>query len=670
MNSKKTRKEKVKVDKQSGTELNESEKTNISENNKKKKKKLANNNVENIENSTKSGRKRKTKQILEENTRELVNKKSKKNKLSVSEDNDDEVPTNGISCNEDEQYIKKSLSDDEDTDHEEDKVNAKENNVETEKKKEEIMWSNEDLMELVANMEKLIPKNDIMAFTTRTEKLEWDKVIFKEYTVEDCKKTWNLLSKKIRRYRLLHEVLDDARQLIVNPPSQKNKKNKQIHPDMPKRPLSSYLLFYLKKKDKITAEFPGMELTEISKKIGNIYKNLTPEKKAIYEEMAAKAKEEYEEKMKEFYENHPEFQKVAKVPAPKPIKERVPKKPSTPFGFYYQSELTKENIPDAEKQQFKERCKSRWKEMSDKKKLIWITWAEEQNALYESNLQTYKANHPDYVVNHTTKLILTKEEKSVKERVAGKPIKPPVSAYALFSRNVLQTPQVKDIPNKERWNFVAAQWKTCSEEEKKHYKDLQTNLMEQYKLDFAQYLETLPEDKRNLELQTNAPKKRKSEEHVGPSNKKRKKTEEKATAAAAAAAAGVKTEPKPKFQEPEQPPRSAFKYFAQVYGGKEPAAQAWKKLPADEKEKFEEELIIKKREYIAAFEKFLKSLSKEELEAFSNSRNQVKQQTAADSDDEEEEEEEEDEEEEEEEQEEESDDGDSSGSNSDSSDDE
>jgi len=32
------------------------------------------------------------------------------------------------------------------------------------------------------------------------------------------------------------------------------------HPDMPRRPLSTYMLFYMEKKDKVARENPGLEM--------------------------------------------------------------------------------------------------------------------------------------------------------------------------------------------------------------------------------------------------------------------------------------------------------------------------------------------------------------------------------------------------------------------------
>lgn len=61
-----------------------------------------------------------------------------------------------------------------------------------------------------------------------------------------------------------------------------------------------------------------------------------------------------------------------------------------------------------------------------------------------------------------------------------------------------------------------------------------------------------------------------------------------------------------------------------MYDGEEPASQTWKTLSPEQKKVYEDELVKKKQAYIVDFENFLKSLSKEELEAFSNSRRRIK----------------------------------------------
>ncbi|CAG9855115.1 unnamed protein product [Phyllotreta striolata] len=524
-----------------------------------------------------------------------------------------------------------------------------------------IDWPNGDLIELMDRMETYLPENDLKPYMKRVEALEWDKIAFKNYSSEDCKKTWNLVLKKVRRYRILKEVIQDAKEWIVAPRT-KSKKAKNRHPDMPRRPLSAYFIYYLKKKDSLQAEHPGLDATELAKMCSQKFKLLPPENRMKYEKIANKNKEEYEQKMKEFYDTHPECKaekelkskRPPKLPkSPKPVvekppklpKEKVPKRPLNAFQYYHLSEASKEQVDD--KGAFKELCKERWKQMPDDKKIEWISYSEAETLKYEEELKEYIKNHPDYVHTATNKPQLTKEELLVKERLSGKPPKPPVSAYNLFARLILNpevNSDIKNIPVKERLVYVSNQWKECTEEDKKHYKELFDQAIEKYNKEYSAYLESLPEEERQLEIAKTKSKRTKSEEKdkktkAGKPLKKKADTnsENKKAVNNKVNNALKKVEKKPKkLIEPEQPPISPLKYFASLYKGDESVAKAWKALSADERKNYEDELTQKKKAYILDFEKFLKSMTKEELESFSNSRKKQNQNVSQEDEDEDE----------------------------------
>ncbi|KAG5875219.1 Nucleolar transcription factor 1, partial [Gonioctena quinquepunctata] len=490
------------------------------------------------------------------------------------------------------------------------------------------------------------------------------QIAFKNYSVEDCKKTWAIIQKKVRRFRLLKEVLEDAGKLVSETKFKKTKAKKNRHPDMPRRPLSVYFIYYLTRREAVQAENPGIEATEVGKLCSQEFKSLPPEKKEKYEKAAQKNKEEYELKMEEFYQLHPEEKlvkankakpekakspksakekPVPKLPKEKPLpkspkeklppKAKAPKKSLPPFQYYLISEMEKENVED--KNSFKEVCKERWKNMSDDAKMEWISYAEAENFKYEEEMKEFLRDHPEHVVQSTQKSFLTKKEQLVKERASGRPAKPPVSSYNIFARTMLQTEKIKEVPARDRMIYVSNQWKHCSEEDKKHYKDLYDKLTQQYKNDYAAFLETLSVEERELELKK-MPRK-KSEEEKAKKGPKVKKTPVKRAAGKGAGPSEkkvAKKAPPRKLVEPEQPPISPFKYFVTTYKGEEPAIKAWKALPQDERKQFEVELIKKKQMYIQEFEKFLKSMTKEELEEFSKARSKVKQEQQENEDEE------------------------------------
>lgn len=109
--------------------------------------------------------------------------------------------------------------------------------------------------------------------------------------------------------------------------------------------------------------------------------------------------------------------------------------------------------------------------MPEEKKVVWIDWALDEENKYKNDIKIYASQNPNFVPAQTVKPIITKEEKQIKERVAGKPVKPPNSAYSVFSRKLLQSDDIKSIGAKDRMNYISNRWKMCSDEEKRQYKE-------------------------------------------------------------------------------------------------------------------------------------------------------------------------------------------------------
>merc|ERR1712191_32171 len=104
----------------------------------------------------------------------------------------------------------------------------------------------------------------------------------------------------------------------------------------PKRPQSSYMLWLNDTREEIKTEFPGIAITELTKKAGEMWKKVTD--RSIWEAKAAKAKEAYEVAMKEYNasggassaapkEKKTKSAKVAKTSPPKSASKSSPSKP-------------------------------------------------------------------------------------------------------------------------------------------------------------------------------------------------------------------------------------------------------------------------------------------------------------------------------------------------------
>uniref|UniRef100_A0A8C2ARQ7 FACT complex subunit SSRP1 n=1 Tax=Cyprinus carpio TaxID=7962 RepID=A0A8C2ARQ7_CYPCA len=83
-------------------------------------------------------------------------------------------------------------------------------------------------------------------------------------------------------------------------PRKKEKKAKDS--SAPKRPMSAYMLWLNSSRDRIKSENPGISVTEISKKAGEMWKQLGKEKKEEWDVKAEEAKKEYDRAMREYKE--------------------------------------------------------------------------------------------------------------------------------------------------------------------------------------------------------------------------------------------------------------------------------------------------------------------------------------------------------------------------------
>ncbi|XP_034949170.1 FACT complex subunit Ssrp1 [Chelonus insularis] len=85
---------------------------------------------------------------------------------------------------------------------------------------------------------------------------------------------------------------------VSEKPRKPRKSKKEKDENKPKRPSSAFMLWLNATRDKIKSENPGISVTEISKKAGEMWKELKD--KSEWEQKAAKLKKEYSEALKEY----------------------------------------------------------------------------------------------------------------------------------------------------------------------------------------------------------------------------------------------------------------------------------------------------------------------------------------------------------------------------------
>ncbi|KAM4732715.1 FACT complex subunit SSRP1a isoform 1-T1 [Anableps anableps] len=81
------------------------------------------------------------------------------------------------------------------------------------------------------------------------------------------------------------------------------KEKKQKDTGGPKRPMSAYMLWLNSSRERIKAENPGISITEISKKAGEMWRQLNKNEKEEWETKAGEAKRQYDKLKKEYKES-------------------------------------------------------------------------------------------------------------------------------------------------------------------------------------------------------------------------------------------------------------------------------------------------------------------------------------------------------------------------------
>jgi len=375
--------------------------------------------------------------------------------------------------------------------------------MEVEKNGETPDWPKDDDMELFQHIKKALPADDTMKYESRINHVDWEAISFGEYSADECKQRWIHVQGHLRRYRLVTELVEDAIAWRLRPWTNFNKGSKcQKHPEYPKKPLTSYMIFYMEKKDEILEKQPGLGMTELSKVIAKQYNEMNDRKKQKYTEQAKKEKELFELKLKKFMLDHPDY--IPLKSEKMPMKALPPKVP-TPFKLFCDTKMAKFQGEGMNGNEARDKCRETYKELNDKQRLKWIYKSLQLEKQYNDDLEKFKAEHPEVEVG-AKKSILSKDEKHLKEKTEGKPEKPPNSGYSLYSKKLLASSSLKHLESKERMTEISRMWKELKDEERKLYNEEAQQLILNYKMEYASYLESLQPEQRVLELKNSQPK--------------------------------------------------------------------------------------------------------------------------------------------------------------------
>uniref|UniRef100_A0A8C4H3K7 Upstream binding transcription factor n=1 Tax=Dicentrarchus labrax TaxID=13489 RepID=A0A8C4H3K7_DICLA len=344
------------------------------------------------------------------------------------------------------------------------------------------VWAQDDLLKLLEAMKVALPQKDLTKYKTSESHLDWQKVAFNSYTAEMCKQKWQEVSKEIRKFRTLTELIVDAQDYIKNP--YKGKKIKK-HPDFPKKPLTPYFRFFMEKRAKYAKLHPEMSNLDLTKILSKKYRELPDKKKKKYVDDFLRDKESFVISMMKFREEHPDL-----VESMTKKGSNVPEKPKTPQQLWYNHEKKAflKTHPDATTKDIKDSLGKQWTQLSDKKRLKWIGKSLEQRKLYEGTMREYIQQHPELNMtqNDIVKSTLTKAERHLKDKSDGRPDKPPPNGYSMFCAELMSN--MKDVPSTERMVMCSQRWKLLKQAEKDGYQKRCEQRKKEYEIEMNRFL--------------------------------------------------------------------------------------------------------------------------------------------------------------------------------------
>uniref|UniRef100_A0A3P9D986 Upstream binding transcription factor n=1 Tax=Maylandia zebra TaxID=106582 RepID=A0A3P9D986_9CICH len=319
------------------------------------------------------------------------------------------------------------------------------------------IWAQDDLLRLLEAMKVALPQKDLTKYKTSESHLDWQKVAFNSYTAEMCKQKWQVVSKEIRKFRTLTELIVDAQDYIKNP--YKGKKIKK-HPDFPKKPLTPYFRFFMEKRAKYAKLHPEMSNLDLTKILSKKYRELPDKKKKKYVDDFLRDKETFVQSMMKFREEHPDLvESMAKKGS------NVPEKPKTPQQLWYNHE---------------------------KKAFLKLH--------PDETMREYIQQHPELNMTQEdiVKSTLTKAERHLKDKSDGRPDKPPPNGYSMFCAELMSS--MKDVPSTERMVMCSQRWKLLKQGEKDAYQKRCEQRKKEYEIEMNRFLSSISEEEQQRVL--------------------------------------------------------------------------------------------------------------------------------------------------------------------------
>lgn len=189
--------------------------------------------------------------------------------------------------------------------------------------------------------------------------------------------------------------------------SKKTKKRKKKDPNAPKRAMTAFMYFSNASRAKIKEDNPEMSFGDIGKMVGQKYKALSTEDRAIYDDKAAKDKERYKEQMANYSEpeqsdDDDDSDKESKGSKGKKVTKKkgkakkdpnAPKRALTAYMYFSKAMRAKikEENPEFSFGDMGKEIGKRYRELSSEEMAVYVAKAAEDKLRYKNAMANYNS---------------------------------------------------------------------------------------------------------------------------------------------------------------------------------------------------------------------------------------------------------------------------------------
>ena len=212
-------------------------------------------------------------------------------------------------------------------------------------------WSHEEDLKLLESVEEHLG-NVAEVKNVFVKDILWDEVAFYGKSEHDVQKRWKTLTTKIRKFRTVKEILEDAKKKVADQKTRKKRKREESSSTQPKMPVSAYLLFCQEKRPRLAAKYPSLKSHELFAKMGRKWQKLSDERKERYKEIYRVNRQQYEQDLTQYFvEQHP---------------EQSP--PRCAFDLWSKENAAeiKKSRPDISERKLKKKLKKYWERLEEK----------------------------------------------------------------------------------------------------------------------------------------------------------------------------------------------------------------------------------------------------------------------------------------------------------------